>query len=148
MFLVSLCGCRDLGNTCGVSFLKVTSGVAFDNTTLLRISVPSFSTTPFAAPSEPTRTWSTSCRRAQMQMKPQLKINRSTVTSEPKYLLCENVCTVRSSGAGDGLRHLAHASLHITPCTFLLLQLAHHMVEQHIPSTQDRNISACRWCVY
>lgn len=28
-------GHDDAGNTCGVSFLKVTCGVAFDNTTLL-----------------------------------------------------------------------------------------------------------------
>lgn len=61
----SLCvGVMTSGDTCGVSFLKVTSGVALDNTTLLWISVPSFSTTPFAAPSEPTRTCSTSCHWA------------------------------------------------------------------------------------
>lgn len=65
-----------------------------------------------------------------------------TRASEPEYLLGENVCTVRSSRAGDGLRHLTHASLHITPCAFLLLQLAHHMVQQHIPSTQD-NVCVC-----
>lgn len=128
--MVAACGHDAVGNTCGVSFLKVTRGVAFDNTTLLWISVPSLSTTPFAVQSEPTRMCSTSCQQAQwMLVKHSFKVNQNvTTTLEPKYLLSENVCTVGSSRAGKGLRHSTHSSLHISPCTFLLLQLPHHMV--------------------
>lgn len=76
--MVAACGHDAVGNTCGVSFLKVTRGVAFDNTTLLWISVPSLSTTPFAVQSEPTRMCSTSCQQAQwMLVKHSFKVNRN-----------------------------------------------------------------------
>lgn len=142
------CGHDDVGNTCGVSLPKVTLGVAFDNTTWLRISVPSFSTTPFAAKSEPTTTCSTSSQHAQSARWWSTDLKWTKIWQQlqnPKYLLGENVCTVRSSRAGNGLRHSTHSSLHITPCTFLLLQLPHHMVQEHIPTMQDRKVSV--WVV-
>lgn len=61
--------------------------------------------------------------------------------SKPHYLLSENVYTTGSSRASDSLRHAAHSSLHITPCSLLLLQLSHHVVQEHIPARQDHNIS-------
>lgn len=48
------------------------------------------------------------------------------------YSVCKNICSERSGGAGNWLRHPTHSSLHVTPGTFLLLQLTHHMVQQDI----------------
>lgn len=57
-------------------------------------------------------------------------------------LLRENVDAEGPSGAGDGLGHSSHASLHVTPCSFLLLQLSHHMMQEHIPSRHGHEITA------
>lgn len=55
------------------------------------------------------------------------------MTITTRYLLSKDVYTIGSSSASDSLRHASHASLYIPPCSLLLLQLSHHMVQEHIP---------------